>query len=207
MTTVQTHIPAFGPDGPELTFPEEVRDFVCAAYDAANVIVEYGSGGSTAYGAAQAGKVLYSVEGDKAWHAAMQAHFDTHPPKADLHLIHADIGQTGDWSWPKGNGKWHRYPDYCFGIWQRADLIAPDLVLIDGRFRPGCFFATWASINRPTRVLLDDYVGREEKYGVIEEFVRPSAFHGRMAVFELSPRDSFPASALYTLLKTFQGKA
>ncbi|WP_417239034.1 hypothetical protein [Celeribacter halophilus] len=206
MTLQDAHI-AFGSQGPELTFPAEVRAFLCAQYDAADVIVEYGSGGSTAYGAAQAGKTLYSVEGDKAWHKAMQTHFDSHPPKSDLHLIHADIGETGEWSWPKGNGKWFRYPDYCFGVWQREDLKSPDLVLIDGRFRTGCFFATMTSITRPTRVLVDDFVGREDKYGLMTEFATPTAFHGRMAQFDLEPVTTLPADKLYTLLKAFQGKA
>lgn len=207
MTLHSAHIPTFGPDGPELTFPEEVREVVCAQYDAAEVILEYGSGGSTAYGAAQPGKTLYSVEGDKAWHKAMQSHFAAHPPKADLHLIHADIGETKEWSWPKGNGKWFRYPDYCFGVWQRDDLKTPDLVLIDGRFRAGCFLATMVSITRPTRVLVDDFVGREDKYGVITEFATPTVFHGRMAQFDLSPISTLPAGALYSLLKAFQVKA
>lgn len=204
MTQAPAHNAVFGPNGPELTFPEEVRAYVCAQYDAAGVIVEYGSGGSTAYGAAQEGKTIYSVEGAKDWHEAMVSHFAAHPAKAELHLIHADIGPTKQWSHPKDSRKWFRYPDYCFGVWQLDGLKAPDLVLIDGRFRVGCFFATWASITRATQVLVDDYVGREAKYGGIEEFVRPTELHGRMARFDLAPIDTFPASALYTLLKQFQ---
>ncbi|MBW6419526.1 hypothetical protein [Celeribacter sp. PS-C1] len=207
MTLQSAHIPVFGPGGPELTFPGEVRDFVCAQYDAAQVIVEYGSGGSTAYGAAQAGKTIYSIEGDKSWHKAMETHFAAYPPKAELNLLHAEIGETKEWSWPKGNGKWFKYPDYCFGVWQRDELKAPDLVLIDGRFRAGCFFATMVSITRPTRVLVDDYVGREDKYGIITEFATPTAFHGRMAQFDLTPISTLPSSALYSLLKAFQVKA
>ncbi|AJE47068.1 hypothetical protein [Celeribacter indicus] len=205
--TAAPHITPFGPEGPELTFPQKVGDVVCAAYERASVIVEYGSGGSTAFGASRAGKTLYSVEGSRDWHGAMEAHFAARPPQADLHLIYEDVGPTADWAWPKGNGKWFRYPDYCFGVWQRPDLKAPDLVLIDGRFRMGCFFATWVSIPRPVTVLFDDYKGRRDRYGLIEEFVPVTAMHGRMAEFALAPVDHLPASALYPLLKAFQEKA
>jgi len=204
MSSTPTYV--FDPKGPELTFPLEVMSFVCGQYDQAGVILEYGSGGSTAYAAAQPGKVIYSVEGSKDWHGAMQAHFAAHPPKAEVNLIYADIGLTGDWSWPKNNAKWHRYPDYCFGVWQRDDLIAPDLVLIDGRFRAGCFLATLTSIQKPTTVLLDDYVGREEKYSAILDFATITALHGRMAQFDLEPINTLPAAQLYALLKTFQVK-
>ncbi|PTQ71846.1 hypothetical protein [Celeribacter persicus] len=207
MIPQSAHSTSLGPGGPELTFPEEVADYVCAQYDRAERIVEYGSGGSTAYAAAQPGKVIWSVEGAKDWHAAMVTHFERHPPKAELHLIHADIGPTKGWSYPSNNSKWFRYPDYCFGVWQRDDLIAPDLVLIDGRFRAGCFLATLVSITRPTRVLIDDYVGREDKYAGITQFAEPTGVHGRMAQFDLAPVDNLPAASLYTVLKLFQGKA
>jgi hypothetical protein len=207
MTPQSAHIAPFGPAGPAPTFPEEVGAYVCAQYDRAERIVEYGSGGSTAYAAAQPGKVIWSVEGSKDWHAAMVAHFEAHPPKAELHLIHADIGPTKAWSYPTNNNGWARYPDYCFGVWQRADLVAPDLVLIDGRFRAGCFLATLVSITRPTRVLIDDYVGREDKYAGITQFAEPTGFHGRMAQFDLEPVESLPSASLYMTLKLFQGKA
>jgi hypothetical protein len=65
-------------------------------------------------------------------------------------------------------------------------------VLIDGRFRVGCFLATMMRITRPVVVLFDDYKGRKP-YAVVEEFFAPSAMGGRMARFVVSPRTPDPS--------------
>ena len=55
-----------GPDRPTLTLPEAEAALITAAYDKAEVILEYGSGGSTVL-AADLGKKVVAVESDRDW--------------------------------------------------------------------------------------------------------------------------------------------
>ena len=73
------------------------------------------------------------------------------------------------------------------GIWEEPYFRHPDLVLIDGRFRPACLATTILRIKRPVTVLFDDYRNRES-YHAVEQFAKPVEMAGRMARFELVPR-------------------
>ncbi len=57
----------------ELTFAETEREVIGTYYAAADVILEYGSGGSTVL-AAELGRRVISVESDAAWAARMTEH-------------------------------------------------------------------------------------------------------------------------------------
>jgi hypothetical protein len=75
------------------------------------------------------------------------------------------------------------------GFWQDAARIDPDLVLIDGRFRLGCFLATILNTRRPVTVLWDDYVGRENSlYSMAEQWFPITETRGRMVRFDVTPR-------------------
>jgi hypothetical protein len=186
----------FPPEGPEVTFPHEVALWVRDHYDLATNILEYGVGGSTAMASEMAGKTVFSVESSKSWVDAIQAWFVDHPPVADVHIHHEYIGKTKDWGHPVSHRQWHRFPRYSLAVWQREDFVAPDLVLIDGRFRVGCFLATLFSISKPTTVLFDDYVGREDKYQICETFAPIVETQGRMVKFQLDPTQIDPARLL-----------
>ena len=67
-----------------------------------------------------------------------------------------------------------------------------NLVLIDGRFRPGCFLTALLKIERPITVLFDDYLDRPCYHGV-EAFAKPVARASRMVRFELEPSQLDPA--------------
>ncbi|RPE71432.1 hypothetical protein EDD53_0550 [Pacificibacter maritimus] len=177
----------FSASGPELTFPSDVAQLVRAHYDAATTILEYGSGGSTAMAAQMTGKTVFSVENAAPWHASMQAWFDENPPVSTVHLHLEKVGKTKDWGWPVNETRWRRYPLYPLSVWQRNDFQHPDLVLIDGRFRVGCFLATLLSITKPVTVLFDDYIGREDKYNLCESFAQITQTTGRMVKFDLTP--------------------
>ena len=170
---------------PFLTLPEAEAEALAAAYRAANVVLEYGSGGSTVL-AADMGKTVLSVESDAQWCARMQDWFDAHPPKGTVTLHHADIGPTKKWGMPVGAEAFRSFPGYALSIWEHAAFQHPDVVLIDGRFRPACLLTTAFRITRPVKVLFDDYALRPA-YHAIEEMFRPVAMHGRMAEFALSP--------------------
>lgn len=186
----------FPDEGPEVTFPHNVALWVRDHYDLASNILEYGAGGSTAMASEMAGKTVFSVESSKSWVDAMHAWFADHPPVASIHLHHEYIGKTKGWGFPAREHQWRLYPRYSLGVWQREDFVAPDLVLIDGRFRVGCFLATLFSISKPTTVLFDDYVGREDQYQICETFAPIVETQGRMVKFQLDPTQIDPARLL-----------
>lgn len=177
---------------PALALPPAEAALVQATYDAAQVILEYGSGGSTCLAAEMLGKTVYSVESDKAWCAGLEQWFAENPPQSTVHLHLADIGPTGKWGKPAGEKHWRRFARYPYSVWERADFVHPDVVLVDGRFRAACFLATLFSITRPITLLFDDYAERLA-YHDVEIFGPPVAMHGRLARFELTPTPVPPA--------------
>lgn len=157
-----------------------------AAYEAAGVILEYGSGGSTVMASELPGKQIFSVETDADWLANLQAWLDVNPGLSPVVLHHADIGPTKAWGHPKNNSRKADWPAYPHSVWERADFQHPDVVLIDGRFRAATFVAVATRITRPVTVLFDDYTPRPA-YHSIERLVPPVEVIGRMVRFELSP--------------------
>ncbi len=188
---------------PEFTLPEQEAAALRAAYAGAGVVLEYGSGGSTVMAGDLAGTV-FSVESDRAWIVNLQRWFDAHPPRAALVLHHADIGPTGKWGAPDGDSAWRRFHHYPTAVWDRDDFVHPDVVLVDGRFRAGCFLTTLFRISRPVRLFFDDYAERPG-YHAVERYGAPVAMHGRMAEFALTPTP-IPADDLAWILETFTRK-
>ncbi|RDC71703.1 hypothetical protein DLJ49_13765 [Rhodovulum sp. 12E13] len=180
---------------PVLTFPDEVAERVRAEYARASVVLEYGSGGSTALAAETPGLTCFSVENDLAWARAMAAWLAAHHPAADVRLHRAWIGPTKTW----GRPRWPRLPllyplfrRYPAAVWARRDFRAPDLILVDGRFRVACFLTALMHVRRPTRLLWDDYTRRPD-YHVVERYCAPVSVVGRMAVFDITPTGFSPA--------------
>jgi hypothetical protein len=187
-------------DRPILTLPEAEAEALAAAYRRAKVILEYGSGGSTVLGA-EMGKTILSVESDAKWCAKMQAWFDGHAIKGKVVLHHANIGPTKKWGMPVGAAAFRSFPDYALSIWDHPAFEHPDVVLIDGRFRPACLLATAFRITRPVTVLFDDYAERPA-YHEMESMFRPVAMHGRMAEFHIAPT-AVPADRLSWVMGWF----
>lgn len=171
--------------------PEAEAALLREVYAGAEVILEYGSGGSTLI-AAQSARRVFSVESDAAWLAKMEGWFAAHPARAELSLHHGDIGPTAAWGRPKDDSAFLKWPSYATSVWARDDFTAPDVVLIDGRFRPACFATVALSITKPVTVLFDDYA-RRPAYHTIEHFAAPIEMVGRMARFELAPQTFRPA--------------
>lgn len=186
---------------PILTMPAAEAEHLRQSYGAAEVILEYGSGGSTVFAAEQAGKTIFAVESDKKWLAMLQGYFADHPPLATVHLHHGDIGPTRSWGYPKTSETFLNWPRYPITIWDLPDFVHPDLVLIDGRFRPACFLTTLFRIKRPVTVLWDDYIDRPE-YFLVEDFAKPVSLTGRMARFEIAPM-SIPPERLLGIVQSF----
>ncbi|WP_237072588.1 hypothetical protein [Pseudaestuariivita rosea] len=180
---------------PEMSFTQTVSAAIRDFYDNADTILEYGMGGSTAYAASLAGKTIFSVENAQDWYTQMVDYFDRNPPKAKLTLHHQDIGPTGKWGRPRNTSGWRTYHLYPFGIWQHPDFQHPDLILIDGRVRTGCFLASLVSCQKPVTVLMDDYK-RRLHYHVVEQFAPLKEMIGRLGVFEIKPTTLKPEDYL-----------
>lgn len=172
---------------PKLTLPPDEAEAVRAAYGAAKVILEYGSGGSTVIAGAVPGARVFSVESDADWLQGMERWFAANPPVAEVSLHHANIGPTKEWGNPVNNRKVGLWPGYPHSVWDREDFRQPDIVLIDGRFRLACFLTVLFRTKAPVKVLWDDYTGRPN-YHAAERLVKPVAFHGRMAEFHVEPQ-------------------
>jgi hypothetical protein len=174
--------------GPVLTFPEAEAEAVRAAYAAAEVILEYGSGGSTVLAAGMPGKTVLSVESDPDWARMVETHARAEQKAETVVVLHADIGPVRRWGKPSSRRHTHLFHRYPFEIWSHPTFRHPDVVLIDGRFRPACFVAVALMIERPVTVLFDDYKKRTEYARVVERLAQPAEMIGRMARFELQPR-------------------
>lgn len=172
----------------EMTFPGACTDFVQRTYDRSNLIVEYGSGGSTCY-AAEAGKSVITVESSIHWLMELVSSCAERGFPGKVVPIWADIGQTKEWGHPVDRSKsadWHRYPNSPWTYCDEHDL-SPDVVLIDGRFRVACFLATCLAIKKKTEVLFDDFAGRPYYHDVLDVVPMARQVGNRMAVFEVEP--------------------
>jgi hypothetical protein len=175
---------------PKLTLPEAEGEALRLAYADATTVLEYGSGGSTLL-AAEAGAEVWSVESDPAWAAMMQGWFEANPTNGKAHILHADIGPTGDWGHPVDESRLRNWPDYALKVWETTGFRHPDVVLVDGRFRLGCFLTVAYRITRPVTLFFDDYTPRPG-YHKAEQLMPVTALIGRMARFDLTPQTLTP---------------
>lgn len=188
---------------PRLTFPDAVADHVRQAYEKATCILEYGSGGSTVLAAELPGKTVYTIESDPDWMQSLQDYLDQAETVQSMpQLIHADVGKTGKWGRPETDDSWKTYHHYPLAVWHQPEFRHPDLVLIDGRFRPACFYACVLMAEQPMTVLFDDYLERTHYHGV-EDLFKPTTFIDRMAVFHTTPLDTVPRGALLEIAAAF----
>ncbi|MCE0504632.1 hypothetical protein LR948_04650 [Roseivivax sp. GX 12232] len=182
---------------PELTMPEAEAALLRAEYARAEVILEYGSGGSTVLAGEMPGKQVTSVESDPDWARMMQGWFAAHPPAegTQVEVLWSDIGATREWGHPVDDTEWKRYPRYPLEVWTKEGFRQPQVVLVDGRFRQGCALAAKFLARTPLTLLFDDYVQRRH-YHQVEEFLGPPEITGRMARFEIIPEPIPPARLL-----------
>lgn len=189
---------------PDMSMPPEEKAWVQDHYRKAKAILEYGSGGSTAYAACHSRAPIVSIESDAAWAAKL---IDTLTRagvmRADVDIRHANIGKTREWGMPATHNDWRRYWAYPMGFWLGEGRFDPDLVLIDGRFRLGCFLATILNTRKPVTVLWDDYVGRENSlYAMAEQWFPVAETRGRMVRFDVTPR-SYDNAQFSAMLQGF----
>ena len=174
------------PFRPDLSLPEKEGALIRDLYRSSEVILEYGSGGSTVLASELPDKLIFSVESDRDWALNLQHYIDSQelPSPAVVHYV--DIGPVGAWGRPVDTTQWQKFYHYPLDIWDQPYFRHPDVVLIDGRFRAACLAVTRLKITRPVTVLFDDYVNRPI-YHAVERLTHKPQIVGRMAVFEVTP--------------------
>ncbi|MDZ7905330.1 MAG: hypothetical protein U5N55_05845 [Cypionkella sp.] len=189
---------------PKMSMPPAETDWVQSYYRSAGAILEYGSGGSTAFAACHTSAAIVSIESDAKWAADLIDTLTRAGVMRDgIDIRHANIGKTREWGMPASHNDWRRYWAYPMGFWQNPTRMDPDLVLIDGRFRLGCFLATILNTRRPVTVLWDDYVGRENSlYSMAEDWFAIAETRGRMVRFDVTPR-SYDNAQFSAMLQGF----
>ncbi|MBO9466009.1 hypothetical protein J7443_12265 [Tropicibacter sp. R15_0] len=189
---------------PELTLPPAEATLLSHAYKAADVILEFGSGGSTVMASELPGKRVFSVESDPDWAAMMKGWLEQNPPAAGtkVDMIHVDIGPTKEWGHPQDDSHWRQYQNYALGVWRQKNFVQPDVVLVDGRFRQACALATAFLSKKPVDLYFDDYTIRKH-YHKVEDYLGPPQITGRMAYFRVTPM-AIPPEKLFQVVKFLQ---
>lgn len=189
---------------PQKTLPDLERAHLEGQYARHDVILEYGCGISTIMAARQNHSLVMAVENDRRWARGIRTTLKRDFPGNRVRIHWVDTGPTMMWGRPnpkKQGENWRNYPTYALSIWDQDFFRHPDLVLIDGRFRTACFLATLFRIERPVTVLFDDYLNRAD-YHWIERYALPDQEIGRMAQFNLAPRD-IPREDLGSIVAAF----
>lgn len=153
--------------------------------------LEYGAGGSTMMAGEVGVPLIFSVESDPKFLAAVAETFALSGTQSKLHTHHADIGSTKEWGHPTGFAALRQWPAYSTGIWDviRRKKAMPDLVLVDGRFRVACALASALHVHPGTPLWLDDYVEREARYAPVNRHLKLVEIVGAGALFETVPFD------------------
>jgi len=187
----------------EPSMPDAEAAHLAEAYREARVILEFGSGGSTRMASQMPGKYILSVENDRDWARNLRKEIAAMRPVSPVTVYHVDLGPTAAWGRLIDDSRWrdhHRYPN---AIWDEPFFRHPDVILIDGRFRVACLMAAMLRIERPVRVLFDDYVDRPS-YRRVEALLKPTLLIGRMAEFRLVPGMARPADMGFIIGRFFE---
>ncbi|MDB5382164.1 MAG: hypothetical protein JWO26_1796 [Rhodospirillales bacterium] len=174
--------------------------------------LEFGLGGSTLKAVRSATPRVVAVDSDAGWVAGVSQHPEIAAglEAGRVSIVHAAIGPLSGWGRPADRSQIHHWPRYVSLPWKacREQGFRPDLIFIDGRFRVACAIsAAIMGLGDPAwrervRLVLHDYVGRQNKYRAILEFCAIEQAEDSMIVLSLKP-DIDPNHAMTSLL-TYQ---
>ncbi len=166
--------------GPRPHMPEEECQALTAALQSAQSYLEFGMGGSTVLAAWLGVPQIVSIDSSEKWIENVASQIAPIQSSSQIELLHAPIGETLEWGFPKDTQMQSQWPGYYSKPWRVAH--DPDLVLIDGRFRVPCFLYSLLQLKPSAVILWDDYRERSE-YHHIEQHLAPAAYFGKMAKF------------------------
>lgn len=149
---------------------------------ASEFYLEYGGGHSTVWYHRNIAAPGYTLETSLLWAEKLKEKIGA---SSNVSIKYFDLGQIGEWGRPRSYEKRQRFLHYVCHPWFGLPK-APDVILIDGRFRVACFLAAFSYAQQRTTIVFDDYVHRP-KYHVVEEFLSPVQLGSRLAVFVIDP--------------------
>jgi hypothetical protein len=177
------HADLYFPLDADTGLPPRVRAEVVSRLETSHVFLEYGAGSTTLLAMQSSPTIVISIESNRTLQRALAIALASDGAEPGRYRpVDTDWSCIGEWGHPRDDAA----PDALGRAYvSLADhLPAPDLVLIDGRFRTACFLKTLRRAPHPTVILWDDYRQRSH-YHWVERYVRPVAMAGRMAVFEI----------------------
>lgn len=149
----------------------------------AKVYFEYGCGKSTIWVSKHTSADIFSVDTSSKWVRQVRRSAS----RSNLPNIEwVNCGPVADWGMPRGYQLRSRFSSYFTSPFDRCS-VAPDLILIDGRFRVASFLTAILLSPPGTKILFDDYMGRQQ-YHIVEEYCDAPSIFGRQALF-LCPMD------------------
>lgn len=150
-------------------------------FEASNVYLEYGAGGTTALACHCGIQQITSVETDVNFcndlirKHALRKFIDT----GRLNIRHVFVGRTGKWGYPVDPPSDRQIENYL--AWPKH-VPSADLVLIDGRFRVAVAAEAALSCAPDTVIMIHDYSMRPQ-YKIVEGFLEPIKLVDSLAVF------------------------
>lgn len=160
-------------DGDDALFKELIKD--------TDIYFEYGCGKSTEFVYKNTKASIYAVDTSRHWINKLERLIIGNA-SARVSLNWVDVGDVGDWGYPKSFERRQNFKVYAELMWLKK--ISPDLILIDGRFRVFCFLTCVKFAPVGTKILFDDYIDRPF-YHVVEEFCGKIETCGRQVLFEV----------------------
>jgi len=176
---------------------ESTTEWFTSQLQKAHFYLEFGSGGST-YWAAKHHKPFFTVDSDPYFLNAVKnkiARAGYLDEKLQTYC-YANIGLTKGWGHPLIFGRLSQKRRQAFSGYSNFPSTntaePPDLILVDGRFRVACALKAIKALEAASNwtLVIDDYTDRPH-YHVIENFMQPDRFVGRMAVFTSSHKGDF----------------
>lgn len=193
-------------------FPRE-KQLLFSLLDNATYYQEFGSGGSTVAALKRKNiKKVHTVESAKRWINKLSRRNDISAAISSgrLKLVHADIGPTADWGYPKNDAHREKWPDYSGKAAEQhqwlEDPVHFDLVFVDGRFRVACLLKALQRVPEAQRgnvkFAMHDYTDRLDKYQAVEKFVKRVHEVKRLVVFQ--PLASIDEDELQAFIEEYQ---
>lgn len=170
-------------------------------YNKCNILLEYGSGGSTYYAATECNnlKHIYVVEGDSGWIKKLK---ETIPIENQSKITFIDMKldcKPNSFGYPSTNCSKDSQLNYSLQVKPEYNC---DLIFIDGRFRVSCCLNCYDNISDECMILFDDFLDRPHYHIVLNFFEIIEKGNGRMVV--LKKKENIDREALKNAIEKYQ---
>jgi hypothetical protein len=191
-----THIDLMYPVMPSAAMPAHELRTLDRLMSKAQTYLEYGGGGSTLMSLSRVRGDVVTVESDAYLAQFLREAASKHVTGSTrFTCLVPEVDNIKGWGRPAGLGETERSQFGEKYARAGASFCAPDLVLVDGRFRVACALVVAKSTSKRVTIAFDDYANRPG-YHVVEEFLGRPELHGRLGVFRLASAVDVPESVI-----------